>query len=78
MSIQAATPPVTKRDMRAFLGELERAGELRRVTDAVDPAWEPGSLVKWMFQALPDDQRFGLLLPSAWYRMRSTQRCWPR
>jgi 4-hydroxy-3-polyprenylbenzoate decarboxylase len=61
VNLVAATPPVTKRDLRAFLGELEGAGKLRRVKQPVDPAWEPGSLVKWMFQALPDDQRFALL-----------------
>ncbi len=56
-----AAPPAVARDLRTFIGELERRGLLRRVTKSVDPAWEPGSLVKWMFQALPEEQRFGLL-----------------
>lgn len=46
--------------MRAFLADLERAGRLRRIAREVDRRWEPGSLIKWMYQALPDDQRFGL------------------
>jgi UbiD family decarboxylase len=46
--------------MRAFLADLETAGRLRRIARPVDRSWEPGSLIKWMFQALPDDRRFGL------------------
>jgi 4-hydroxy-3-polyprenylbenzoate decarboxylase len=61
MSTATSTPPVTKRDLRAFIAELERTGKLRHVSQAVDPTWEPGSLVKWMFQGLPEDQRFALL-----------------
>lgn len=45
--------------MREFLADLERAGKLHRVTKPVDRSWEPASLVKWMYQALPDDRRFG-------------------
>ncbi len=48
-------------DFREYIAAAEQAGKLRRVKDAVDRSWEPGCLIKWMFQALPDDQRFGLL-----------------
>jgi 4-hydroxy-3-polyprenylbenzoate decarboxylase len=46
--------------MREFLADLDRAGKLHRVRKSVDRSWEPASLVKWMYQALPDDRRFGL------------------
>jgi UbiD family decarboxylase len=48
-------------DLRTLISDLERSGRLRRITKAVDRTWEPGSLVKWMFQALPEDQRFAML-----------------
>ena len=48
-------------DFRAFLAAAEAASLLRRVQAPVDPAWEPGCLVKWMYQALPVEQRFGFL-----------------
>ncbi len=38
----------------------EARGLLRRVTEPVDPSWEPASMAKWMFHALPMEQRFGL------------------
>ncbi len=47
--------------MRAYLDRLEAAGRLRRVAKSVDRSWEPGALSKWMFQALPESERFGLL-----------------
>lgn len=46
---------------RDFLAASERRGLLRRVSASVDPTWEPASLAKWMFHALPMEQRFGLL-----------------
>lgn len=46
--------------MRDYLEKLERAGKLKRVTKPVDPTWEPGAMAKWMFQALPEKDRFGL------------------
>ncbi len=46
--------------MRDFLAALERRGKLRRIARRVDPSWEPACLAKWMFQALPDEERFGL------------------
>jgi UbiD family decarboxylase len=51
----------TVRDLQAFLGELEAAGKLARVSKEVDSAWEPAALAKWMFQAVPESQRVGLL-----------------
>ena len=47
-------------DFRAFLAAAARAGLLRRVETAVDPSWEPGCLVKWMYQTVAQPQRFGL------------------
>lgn len=48
-------------DLRTLIADLERMGRLRRIDKVVDPTWEPASLVKWMFQALPDSQRFAML-----------------
>lgn len=48
------------RSMRDFLAALEKRGLLRRVPGLVDPAWEIGALVKWMYQALPEERRFAL------------------
>ena len=50
--------------MRDYLDKLESAGKLKRVTKTVDPTWEPGALAKWMFQALPEKDRFGLRFDS--------------
>ncbi len=49
------------RDMRDYLAVLEQHGKLKRVSKTVDRTWEPASLAKWMFQALPHDARFGLM-----------------
>lgn len=46
--------------MRDYLEALERRGKLRRISKTVDRSWEPACLAKWMFQALPNDERFGL------------------
>lgn len=46
--------------MRELLAALESRGSMRRISVPVDPSWEPASLIKWMFQALPEDQRFGM------------------
>jgi 4-hydroxy-3-polyprenylbenzoate decarboxylase len=50
----------TYRTMRDYLAALEQAGMLRRIARSVDPGWEPASLAKWIFQALPEERRFGL------------------
>ena len=49
------------RDFRGFLAALEQQALLRRIDQPVDASWEPASIAKWMFQALPEEQRFGLL-----------------
>ncbi len=51
---------MTHRTMRDFLTVLEEKGLLRRVSRPVDPLWEPAALAKWMYQALPSEQRFGM------------------
>jgi UbiD family decarboxylase len=48
------------RDFRDFIAVSEQRGLLRRIARPVDASWEPASLAKWMFQALPDGERFGL------------------
>ena len=52
----ASTP-----NLRDFLAVLEAAGKLKRVTKEVDPSWEPAALAKWMYQAVPEADRVGLL-----------------
>ena len=52
-------------DLRDYLAVLEQRGLLRRVRETVDPEWEIGCLVKWAFQSLPEDERFGLFFESA-------------
>jgi 4-hydroxy-3-polyprenylbenzoate decarboxylase len=47
-------------DLRNYLELAERRELLRRVTTPVDRLLEPGCLVKWVFQGLPMEQRFGL------------------
>jgi UbiD family decarboxylase len=49
------------RDFRDFIAVSEQRGLLRRIDRTVDASWEPASLAKWMFQALPEEERFGLL-----------------
>ena len=49
------------RTFREFIAISEQQGRLRRVTKSVDCSWEPAALAKWAFQALSDDDRFGLL-----------------
>ncbi len=48
------------KSFREFLKAAEKHRLLRRVTEPVDPSWEPASMAKWMFHALPIDRRFGL------------------
>lgn len=48
------------RDFREFLAVAEQRGKVRRIRNGVDRTWEPGCLIKWMYQALPDNERFGL------------------
>jgi UbiD family decarboxylase len=50
--------------LRNLIDVLEQQQRLRHVVRSVDREWEPGCLVKWMFQALPEEDRFGLLFES--------------
>ena len=47
------------RDMRDYLAALEQQNLLKRITRAVDHNWEVACLAKWMYQALPIEERFG-------------------
>src|SRR5579862_8200302 len=49
------------RDMRDYLTALEQHGLVKTVMREVDRNWEIACLAKWMYQALPVEQRFGLL-----------------
>jgi UbiD family decarboxylase len=49
------------RDMRDYLAALEQQNLLKRITRAVDHNWEVACLAKWMYQALPIEERFGFL-----------------
>ena len=48
------------RGMRDDLAALEQQNLLERITREVDYSWEDACLAKWMYQALPVEQRFGL------------------
>jgi UbiD family decarboxylase len=48
------------RDIREFSSVLEKKGKLRRIQKGVDPTWELACLARWMFQAFPDKDRFGM------------------
>jgi len=48
------------RDLRDFLAVAEQRGLLRRIKKPVDHTWEPACFAKWMYQAMPDEDRFGL------------------
>jgi UbiD family decarboxylase len=50
--------------LRNLIDVLEQKQRLRRIPQTVDRSWEPGCLIKWMFQALPEAQRFGMLFES--------------
>ncbi len=52
---------MSHRDYREFIAIAEQKGLLRRIRKTVDPSWEPGCMAKWAFQAVPADERFGLL-----------------
>lgn len=52
---------MSHRNFREFVAAAEQKGLLRRVAQSVDPSWEPGCMAKWAFQAVPAEERFGLL-----------------
>jgi len=45
--------------MRDYLAVLEQQNLLKRITHGVDHNWEVACLAKWMYQALPVEERFG-------------------
>ncbi len=51
---------MTLETLRDILVDLEQRGKLIRVTKKVDLSWEVGCLVKWMFQAVSEQNRQGL------------------
>jgi UbiD family decarboxylase len=53
------------RDLRDFLVALEERGRLRRVTRPVDRSWELACIARWLYQAVPERERFGLLFENA-------------
>jgi len=49
------------RDIREYLTVLDDKGKLKRIPKSVDPSWEISCIARWMFQALADKDRFGLI-----------------
>ena len=48
------------RDLRHYLEILEQKGKLRRVKKEVDKDWELACIARWVFQSLPENERYGL------------------
>jgi len=48
-------------DLRDFLRHLETVGKLRHVAKEVDKDWELGCIARWVFQAVPDGERYALM-----------------
>lgn len=48
------------RDFRHYLKVLEQKGKLRRVKKEVDKDWELACIARWVFQSLPENERYGL------------------
>ena len=48
-------------DMRALIKVLESRGKLHRVRKSVDLSWEVACMARWVYQGLPEDERFALL-----------------
>jgi 4-hydroxy-3-polyprenylbenzoate decarboxylase len=49
------------RNLRDLIAVLEQRGKLKRIAHRVDRSWEIACLARWGFQALPEEDRFGLL-----------------
>ncbi|HXP74090.1 MAG TPA: UbiD family decarboxylase [Stellaceae bacterium] len=50
--------------LRTLIDVLEQKQRVRRIAKTVDRTWEPACIAKWMFQALPDEERFGIIFES--------------
>ncbi len=48
-------------DLRDYLRHLESVGKLRHVSKEVDKDWELGCIARWVFQAVPDHERYALM-----------------
>jgi len=49
------------REIRQYLTVLEYKGKLKCIPKSVDPSWELSCVARWMSQAMPDKDRFGLM-----------------
>jgi UbiD family decarboxylase len=47
-------------DLRDYLEELEKRGKLKHVKAEVDITWEVACIARWVFQAVPEKERYGL------------------
>ena len=52
---------MSHRSFREFVSVAEQRGLMRRVRQTVDRTWEPACLARWAYQALSNEDRFGLL-----------------
>lgn len=48
------------RDLRHYLEILEKKEKLRRVSKEVDKDWELACIARWVFESVPEDERYGL------------------
>jgi UbiD family decarboxylase len=48
-------------DLREYLDELEKHGKLKHVKPEVDITWEVACIARWVFQAVPENERYGLM-----------------
>jgi UbiD family decarboxylase len=47
-------------DFRSFLSDLERRSLLREVAQPVDKAWEISAVMRWVYQGLPENDRYAI------------------
>lgn len=48
-------------DLRDYLEELEKRGKLKHVKSQVDITWEVACIARWVFQTVPEKERYGLM-----------------
>jgi UbiD family decarboxylase len=48
------------RDLREYISTLEKRGMLKHVSKEVDKDWEITCIARWMFQSLPEEERYGI------------------